>query len=215
MKKVLKNIVIGLTTISCIAAANPVTASAGTWRSASGSWYYNESGANKTGWQSINGNWYYFDQYGRMKTGWLSDGGNWYYLKSDGTMARNTTVDGYKLNASGAWAANEYYSYTPQVLSNVLHISPKHVYYKDGNLVMEAYVYNGFSHPVYNIRNVSLKVSNGSQMIANAGFEPLAGLVIPANSYKVWTFTFQSKYVNTQNADLSYLDVVSSVNNSF
>lgn len=67
-----------------------------------GEWYpYNISGAMKTGWQKINGVWYYFDASGAMKTGWLDEGGKKYYLQSSGAMATNTTVDGYKIDASG------------------------------------------------------------------------------------------------------------------
>ena len=35
-----------------------------------------------------------------MKTGWLHDtDGNWYYLQSNGAMAKNTTIDGYRLGS--------------------------------------------------------------------------------------------------------------------
>lgn len=62
----------------------------------------------KTGWQKLHGDWYYFnpnsDGYkGIMKRGWIYDGANWYYLYYDGQMAHNTTVNGYYVNASGAW----------------------------------------------------------------------------------------------------------------
>jgi glucan-binding YG repeat protein len=37
-----------------------------------------------------------------MKTGWLKDAsGKWYYLNAGGDMAKNTTVDGYKIGADG------------------------------------------------------------------------------------------------------------------
>ena len=32
---------------------------------------------------------------------WLNDNGTWYYLNASGAMLANTTVDGYKLGASG------------------------------------------------------------------------------------------------------------------
>lgn len=67
-------------------------------------WYYLESnGAMKTGWLSYNGKWYYLQPNGSMKTGWLNDNGTWYYLYSDGSMAYDTTIDGYRVNSSGAW----------------------------------------------------------------------------------------------------------------
>lgn len=67
-------------------------------------WYYlNESGVMVTGWLYSNGTWYYLKESGAMATGWINDGGTWYYLNSAGAMLSNTTVDGYKLGANGAW----------------------------------------------------------------------------------------------------------------
>lgn len=34
----------------------------------------------------IDGSWYYFQTSGAMRTGWLKDGSKWYYLKSSGEM---------------------------------------------------------------------------------------------------------------------------------
>ena len=74
------------------------------WYNDNGTWYFlNTSGAMKTGWVNDNGTWYFLQSSGAMKTGWLNDNGTWYYLNTSGAMAANTTVDGYKLNASGAW----------------------------------------------------------------------------------------------------------------
>ena len=73
------------------------------WYNDNGTWYFlNASGAMKTGWVNDNGTWYFLQSSGAMKTGWLNDNGTWYYLNASGAMAANTTVDGYKLNASGA-----------------------------------------------------------------------------------------------------------------
>lgn len=59
----------------------------------------------KSGWHlDADGNWYYLDNDGSMKTGWFKDtNGKWYYLNSNGSMAFNTTINGYKLDNSGAW----------------------------------------------------------------------------------------------------------------
>ena len=74
------------------------------WYNDNGTWYYlNASGAMQTGWFNDNGTWYYLQSSGAMKTGWLNDNGTWYYLNASGAMLANTTVDGYVLNASGAW----------------------------------------------------------------------------------------------------------------
>ncbi|BCZ48991.1 hypothetical protein psyc5s11_50580 [Clostridium gelidum] len=74
------------------------------WYNDNGTWYFlNASGAMKTGWVLDGSTWYFLQSSGAMKTGWLNDNGTWYYLNTSGSMAANTTVDGYKLNASGAW----------------------------------------------------------------------------------------------------------------
>ncbi|KHD13824.1 N-acetylmuramoyl-L-alanine amidase family protein [Clostridium butyricum] len=74
------------------------------WVNDNGTWYYcNASGAMQTGWLLDGSTWYYLQANGAMKTGWLNDNGTWYYLNANGSMAANTTVDGYKLGANGAW----------------------------------------------------------------------------------------------------------------
>jgi hypothetical protein len=74
------------------------------WVNAGGVWYYLKAdGVMATGWLNDNGTWYYLNASGAMQTGWLNDNGTWYYLNASGAMLANTTVDGYTLNASGAW----------------------------------------------------------------------------------------------------------------
>jgi len=94
------------------------------WVSTGGKWYYmNSSGAMQTGWVNDGGKWYYLDASGAMQTGWLNIKGIWYYTNasgamvtgwqyidgkcyyfySGGAMAYSTYVEGYYLDASGAW----------------------------------------------------------------------------------------------------------------
>ena len=75
------------------------------WVNDRGTWYYcNASGAMQTGWLLDGSTWYYLQANGAMKTGWLQDtDGRWYFLQANGAMAANTTIDGYKLGANGAW----------------------------------------------------------------------------------------------------------------
>ena len=56
-----------------------------------------------TGWQLVCGKWYYLNSSGAMQTGWVQVSGKWYYLYADGSMAANTVIDGYRLNAQGAY----------------------------------------------------------------------------------------------------------------
>ena len=95
------------------------------WLYNGGVWYYlyDWGGMANSGWVKVGNTWYYFRGNGAMFTGWLQQGSTWYYLKSSGAMAtgwnwvgnkcyyfnssgkmaQNTTVGGYKLDASGAW----------------------------------------------------------------------------------------------------------------
>ena len=74
------------------------------WSKTNGTWrYFDANGAMKTGWIKDSGIWYYLNADGAMKTGWLNDNGTWYYLNANGSMASNTVIDGYTLDASGAW----------------------------------------------------------------------------------------------------------------
>ncbi len=95
------------------------------WLNLNGTWYYlNEDGSMATGWINLDGTYYYLKDSGAMATGWLLYNGTWYYLQSWGGMvangwywiggscyyfynwggmAVNTTIDGYTVNASGAW----------------------------------------------------------------------------------------------------------------
>ncbi len=74
------------------------------WMQINGTWYYLQpSGAMATGWQQIDGTWYYLKDWGGMATGWQEVNGKWYYFYASGAMAADTTIDGYTVDASGAW----------------------------------------------------------------------------------------------------------------
>ena len=76
------------------------------WQFVGGKWYYMNpnNGDMQTGWIYTGGCWYYLDPFnGDMKTGWVYDGAHWYYMYQNGAMAYNTTINGYRLNSSGAW----------------------------------------------------------------------------------------------------------------
>ncbi|NRT86724.1 leucine-rich repeat domain-containing protein [Clostridium beijerinckii] len=68
--------------VASLLALNPIGASA-EWKSDPRGWWYTEGSSWATGWRLINSKWYYFD--------------------SKGYMAKDTTIDGYYLNESGAW----------------------------------------------------------------------------------------------------------------
>ena len=86
---------------------NNATAAYG-WAKVDGNWYYFKGGCKMaTGWVKVDGSWYYLAPSGKMVTGWAEVGGKWYYFSKEtnalGQMLANTTVDGYKLGADGAW----------------------------------------------------------------------------------------------------------------
>ncbi|CEH33373.1 Surface protective antigen SpaC [Romboutsia lituseburensis] len=72
------------------------------WQKVNGTWYYlKSSGAMATGWIDLSGTWYYLDGSGAMKTGWQKISGKWYYMYGSGAMAKNTVIDGWRINSSG------------------------------------------------------------------------------------------------------------------
>ena len=76
------------------------------WKNENGAWHYFDNYGNmKKGWfKDTDESWYYLDSDGNMRTGWFKDAnGSWYYLQPSGKMAKNTTIDGYKLDNNGAW----------------------------------------------------------------------------------------------------------------
>ena len=85
------------------------TLAAERWVWLDGSWYwFDADGSMKSGWAFLDGAWYYLNtrhdgRFGKMLTGWQLVDGAWYYFYSDGRMARDTTVDGYRLGPDGRW----------------------------------------------------------------------------------------------------------------
>ena len=59
----------------------------------------------KTGWlTTAEGNKYYFDADGcRVSGKWVQIDGKWYYFDTDGKLAVSTIIDGYEVDADGAW----------------------------------------------------------------------------------------------------------------
>jgi len=74
------------------------------WQQVNGVWYLlNNNGPMAINWKQINGYWYLLNNDGAMITGWQQVYGKWYYLYSNGSMASNTEIDGFRVDASGAW----------------------------------------------------------------------------------------------------------------
>lgn len=89
--------------ILCIFISMPVYA--GTWRSNTIGWWYQEDNGTYpvSAWKYIDGKWYRFDNYGYMlANNWLIERHNYYYFYSDGSMAVNTWIDDlYYVGADG------------------------------------------------------------------------------------------------------------------
>lgn len=115
----------------------------------------------------------------------------------------HNSITGDNINSSSD--GNEYFNDTPQMVDNVVCISPKRVYYKNGKLIMNAYIYNGFEYEIFNINNVTIKLGNGQELIAEANFGSLDDLSLEYKSYAEWTFTFDVDAVIINDSDLSDL----------
>ncbi|MBQ8306434.1 MAG: hypothetical protein IJX90_09510 [Blautia sp.] len=68
-------------------------------------YYYGQKGNLFKGLHTIGGSKYYFDSKGRQQTGWVKISGSYYYFKQSakkgGCMAKNTRVNGIRLNKNG------------------------------------------------------------------------------------------------------------------
>jgi len=110
---------------------------------------------------------------------------------------------------TSAGAKEFHYSGGPSTLMNCISIQPVNIYEENGELVLEAYVSNGYNHAVYNIRNTYIELSDKNKnLFAKGSFGTMVtnsgnSLVINANSYVKWTFTFGSDCFDLSNADLS------------
>ncbi len=75
----------------------------GKWEKDVKGWRYQYQGDYLTSWAKINEKWYLFGTDGYMLTGWQESMGHTYYLNpSDGVMMSNCTIDGRRLDGSGA-----------------------------------------------------------------------------------------------------------------
>lgn len=72
------------------------------WKQISGKYYYlDKNGVRVTGWQTIGKYRYHFTSKGVRQTGLQTIGGKLYYFDSKGRLQRNTTIDGYSIDANG------------------------------------------------------------------------------------------------------------------
>lgn len=99
-----------LTALTLTAAFSFPTAAHAAWDYTGGHWFYTTNDGVATGWQNIGGTWYYFSEIqnqttfkGEMATGWKNINGKWYYFYNNGSMAKNTTINGFKIDPSGVW----------------------------------------------------------------------------------------------------------------
>ena len=72
---------------------------------------FNQDGELITGWMYVplRNSWLYFNpntdgsKGAMVKSKWIFSEGKWYYLTATGAMAKNTTINGYYFDNSGAW----------------------------------------------------------------------------------------------------------------
>jgi glucan-binding YG repeat protein len=89
----------------------------------------------------ISGKWYFFESSGAMKTGWIQSSGDWYCLKSDGSMAAGEYVRGYWLNANGKWTY-EYKFTWKQDSVGWYYIDTNGWYVKSDSVMIDGKVYD-------------------------------------------------------------------------
>jgi len=74
------------------------------WKMIDGKWYwFGRYGYAVTGWRQIDGIWYWFNSDCAMVTGWQRINYRWYYFNASGELLTNRYIDGYYVDANGAW----------------------------------------------------------------------------------------------------------------
>jgi len=136
----------------------------------------NPIGANASWKQNSTGYWYTTGN--SYATGWKLIDKNWYYFYSNGYMAKDTTINGYYLNSSGAWTSNvpiskgesSLDSLGQEILNNISIENPSfHVEY-DGDINNAGKAINEevdklkYAHPneAYNISSYNMQMSSWS-----------------------------------------------------
>ena len=80
-------------------------------QSSNGEWvFYQDGKVQEYTWVASNAtDWYYAGKNGVMVTSsWIARDSSlsvWYYVNEDGLMVRDTTIDGYYIDANGEWHA--------------------------------------------------------------------------------------------------------------
>ena len=102
---------------------------------------------------------------------------------------------------------NEYYDENAKVPEKgKLTVKPYHVYWdKDGGLIAECYIINGYDYDVSNITIGKVTVSNADGVIASASFKKLEGFVLGSNKKADMPIGLNPDTVKAPGADLSDL----------
>ena len=110
-------------------------------------------------------------------TGWRLIDKNWYYFYSDGYMAKDTTIDGYYLNSSGAWTnstpsnyGSDLDSLGQKILNNISIENPSFYLEYDGDInnagnAIEDEIDNlKYTNPyeAYNVSSYNMQMSSSS-----------------------------------------------------
>lgn len=147
-----------------------------------------QSSTISNSWKQNNKGWWYTEG-NSYATGWKLIDGNWYYFYSDGYMAKNTTINGYYLNSSGAW-------------TNSVNSDDQMITFVDKNL--EQVVRNQINKPtgdlyksdVENISNLMIRNANVSTLNGIENLTNLKGLGVTDD--EVYDISALSKLYNLE-----------------
>jgi SLAP domain-containing protein len=87
--------------------------------------------------------------------------------------------------------------------ANQVSFTPRKVWWEDGKLHAEMFVYNGLRTTAFNIRDINLEFGNEEGTIAEGNFGTMQNASIGAGQHIIWTFIFGGDLVYIDNADLT------------
>lgn len=122
VKKLITSVIVSITLLTIL----PISASAEWRQNSNGNWsYYDNGNLAKNTWfydKSLRRS-YHLDDNGIMQTGWIQNNGNWYYLNSDGSLAKDTTINGYKVDSDGVWVQKNINTTTNLPINEIIPIT--------------------------------------------------------------------------------------------
>lgn len=136
------------------------------------------------------------------------------------TTSQATPSNGTESSLTSSVVTEFFNVGNPKITLGKLTIHPRHVYWKDGELVAQCFIVNGTGESLTGVRVNRLVFTNGKgEVLVDGSFSSTIGFVsaigrkLNHGENIVWNFTFSGDSVINYGADLSRIIIDASTNN--